>query len=194
MFDSWTERVFTRHLVVVVVAPSAFMCAAQHGIGEIFACFVWQNQIIQTCETIIFVFLLVKLSVPTQPGWRKTELLRQQSFQDTSLSLSPFFNMQLQNIWLLTVKAVILHLHTNYFQRTHSLENMCNSSRYIIAYMREKDKCVNKKSTKHILIHVLLLYYLIIAPSCIFILTLLIYLFLNCFYCWEIQSSPVCLF
>lgn len=110
--------------------------------GKIFACFVWQNQIIQTCETIIFVFLLVKLSVPTQPGWRKTELLRQQSFQDISPSLSFFFlNMQLQNIWLLTVKAVILHLHTNYFPSTHSLENMCNSSRYIIYERKKRQMC-----------------------------------------------------
>lgn len=118
--------------------------------GKIFACFVWQNQIIQTCETIIFVFLLVKLSVPTQPGWRKKRSYYGNNPFRIYLCLSPFFqNMQLQNIWLLTVKAVIIHLHTNYFPSTHSLWNMCNSSSYIVAYTgSKKGKCVNKKFTK----------------------------------------------
>ncbi len=128
-------------------APSGFMFAAQHGIGENICVFCLTEPNNSDVRNYYICFPFGEIVCANAARMKKNGVTTA-TILSGYISLSPFFflNMQLQNIWLLTVKAVILHLHTNYFPSTHSLENMC---RYIIAYMRgKKDKCVNKKSSK----------------------------------------------
>lgn len=132
--------------LIFFFAPSGFMFVAQHGIGENICVFCLTEPNNSDVRNYYICFPFGEIVCANAARMKK-----KRSYYGNNpfrIYLSPFFqNMQLQNIWLLTVKAVILHLHTNYFPSTHSLENTCNSSSYVV-YGEQKGKCVNKKFTK----------------------------------------------
>lgn len=141
----------TREIIIFLIfAPCAFMFVAQHGIGENICVFCLTEPNNSDVRNYYICFPFGEIVCANAARMKKKRSYYGNNPFRIYLCLSPFFqNMQLQNIWLLTVKAVIIHLHTNYFPSTHSLWNMCNSSSYIVAYTgSKKGKCVNKKFTK----------------------------------------------
>lgn len=91
------------------------MFAAQHGIGENICVFCLTEPNNSDVRNYYICFPFGEIVCANAARMKKNGVTTA-TILSGYISVSLLFlkkNMQLQNIWLLTVKAVILHLHTN---------------------------------------------------------------------------------